>query len=219
MLHHAMKAAVIGTTIFLLIALSFILFFHPKDYPQAIPLYTQGQPTLGDPLAKVHLVAFEDPYCNNCAIFQRTIFKKIEEKYIRQGKVKYTSYLVSSFPNSSFVSSLLFCIHAQSTESFFTYLDLFYQNPLLALTPEELQTELLKLAKKNHLPLDFSELESCSAQGKYQKQVVENTNYARAIMGGVIKTPMIFVNGIRMLNPSLKELEQLIKSELDKGGK
>ena len=219
MLHHYTKAAVLLTTFLLLIALSFVLFFHPQEYAVAIPLYTAGQPTIGDPLAKVHVVSFEDPYCNNCSIYHKTVFKKVEEEWIKTGKIKYTFYLVSSFPNSAAVSSLLFCMNSQSTKAFVNYLDLFYENPLIALTSLELNDELLKLAKKSHLDINLSQLESCFKKGAFQKQVIDNTNYARAIMGGVIKTPMIFVNGIRLLNPSYKEIKSLIDSELKKGPK
>lgn len=217
MLHHYTKAAVILTSFLLLIALSFILFFHPKNYPQAIPLYTEGQPTAGQALAKVHVVSFEDPYCNNCIIYHRHIFNQIDEEYIQKEKIKYTLYLVSSLPNSGSVNSLLFCINQQSTKACFDYLDLFYQNPPLALTQDELNSELFRIMKKNRLGVQESMVESCYKKGNFQKKVVDNTNYARAIMGGVIKTPTIFVNGIRVVDPTLKELKALIDQELKKG--
>lgn len=210
------KTLAIFTACILLLIFSFLIFFHKNGYEKPIPLYTVGQPTIGNPQAKAHVVVFEDLKCNNCIIFHQQNYHKLYENFIQKGLISYTAYLLGELPESNVIARMFFCVNSQSTEAFFTLLDLYYASPPLALTGAEMTTELLRLASNSSLNIDLNTLQQCVTLKTFENQVTENTNYARAIMGGVIKTPTIFVNGIRLVRPTYKELEKLIQLEIKK---
>jgi protein-disulfide isomerase len=164
----------------------------------------------------VHVVTFEDPRCNNCVAFNQECFTYLENNYIKTEKIKYTSYLVSGVPLSSTINQFLFCVNAQSTQAFFKLLKSYYKNPIIALTKQDLQSDLFDLEEETQLNLSRERLNSCIEKKTYQLQAEENTNYAKAIMGGVIKTPTVFVNGIKISRPNCKDLTILIDKELKK---
>jgi len=217
-MHLRSKVMVTFTASLLLLIFAFLLFFHHTGYEKPIPIYTTGQPTLGGETAKVHVVSFEDPKCNNCIAYHNQDYAKIYEHYIQTGLIRYTVYLVGEIPNSNIIGKILLCVNAQSTPAFFTLLSAYYANPSLALTAEELSSQLLQLAADSQLNINLETLKNCVAHNTFENQMVENTNYARAIMGGVIKTPTLFVNGIRLVRPSYEELTKLIDLELKKKG-
>lgn len=207
------KFLVIFTAISCLVTLSLILFVNWNANPLPIPLYTEGQPTIGSPNAKVHIVVFEDPKCNSCILYHNQNYNKLYESYIEPGLVRYTVYLVADLPDASLVTRFLLCAAKQSPNTFFTLLNNYYTNPPLAATDKELLQELLRLNNKS---IPTKTLTSCLSSKTIQDKVNENTDYAKIIMGGVITTPTIFVNGIQLTRPSYKELTSLIQKELKK---
>jgi protein-disulfide isomerase len=207
------KFLVIFTAISCLVTLSLILFVNWNANPLPIPLYTEGQPTIGSPNAKVHVVVFEDPECNSCILYHNQNYKKLYNSYIEPGLIRYTIYFVTGLPDSSLVTKFLLCAANQSPDSFFTLLDNYYINPPLAATDKELIQELLRLTNKS---IPTKTLTSCLSSKAIQNKVNTNTDYARIIMGGVITTPTVFVNGIQLTRPSYKELTTLIQKELKK---
>lgn len=215
-MHVQSKVIVILTSSILLLVFAFLLFFHHTGYEKAIPLYTTGQPTLGLPTAPVHVVCFEDPKCNNCIAYHNEAYEKIYDNYIRPGLIRYTVYLVGELPNSNVIGRMLLCVNSQSTPAFFRLLSQYYAQPSLALTTEEINTQLIRLAEDSQLAIHLGTLKQCVAQNTFENQILENTNYARAIMGGVIKTPTVFVDGIRLVRPSYEQLKKLIDLELKK---
>ncbi len=212
------RLLVIFTACVFLLTFSFLVFFHKAGYEKPIPLYTTGQPTIGNPSAKVHVVVFEDPKCNNCIVFHQQTYSLIYDNFIKRGLIRYTVYLLGELSNSDIISKTLLCVNNQSTSAFFDILNLYYTNPPLALTAEELRQDLLRLIKNNPVSINMNTLQKCSSSDIFGKQVIENTSYAKAIMGGVIKTPTVFVNGIRLLRPTYAQLEKLILLELKKAG-
>lgn len=210
------KLLVVATSFVLLAGFAVMALLHQAKELDAIPLFTEGQPFLGSEKATVHVVVFEDPKCNNCIIYHRNTFARIKKDFIDTGKVRYTVFLVSALKQSATLSNYLLCINAQSTQAFFTYLDALYSNPPLALNDAELIEDLNKQAQLLNLSIDLNKLKTCSEEHGFAKEVMDNTNYARAIMGGVIKTPSVFVNGKKLTRPSYNELKKAINSELRK---
>lgn len=210
------KLLVVATSFILLVGFTILVLLHQSQQLDAIPLFTEGQPSLGSKNAPVHVVVFEDPKCNNCIIYHRKTFAPIKKEFIDTGKVRYTVFLVSALKQSATISNYLLCINAQSTQAFFTYLDALYSNPPLALNDADLIEDLNKQAQLLNLSLDLNKLKICSEEHRFAKEVIDNTNYARAIMGGVIKTPSVFVNGKKLTRPSYNELKKAINSELRK---
>jgi protein-disulfide isomerase len=210
------KFLVIFTSISCLVTVSLVLVINYNLNPEPIPLYTQGQPTLGLSTAKVHVVVFEDPTCNHCILYHNQNYTKLYDSYIHPGLIRYTVYLVADLPSSPLITKFLLCIANQSPESFFTLLHKYYANPPLAVTDKELSKELVGLAKQSDPALSLKSLTSCISSQSMDTQVKTNTEYAQIIMGGIITTPTVFVNGIRLTRPSYKELTTLINTQLKK---
>ena len=208
------KLLVVISSCVLLAGFTLIVLLEQAKQMEAIPLFTERQPSLGSLNAPVHVVVFEDPKCNNCIIYHRTTFAPLKSEFIDSGKVRYTVFLVSGLKQSATISNFLFCINSQSTKAFFDYLHTYYENPPLALDDGALIVDLKKKAQALKLPIDIAKLNTCAADHGFAKEVMDNTNYARAIMGGVIKTPSVFVNGKKLSRPSYNELRKAINSEL-----
>lgn len=192
----------------------FLLFHEENPYPPAIPLQTSFQPTIGDSKATVHVVVFEDPLCNNCEVFHKEAYHKLYSEFIAKGKIRYTLFLVAETPLSEPVVNTFLCVNAQSSPSFFTAIDEFYKNPFLALTKEQLQTQLLQMLSHLNLSINQANFEDCVKQNSFAQKAMQNTTYAENIMGGIIRTPTVYVNGIALTRPSYEEVKDLIYKEL-----
>jgi protein-disulfide isomerase len=216
MIKFSTKLLVVATAFILLLGFTVVVLLHENKQLDAIPLFTEGQPFLGKKNAPVHVVVFEDPKCNNCIIYRRNTYAPLKKEFIDTGKVRYTVFLVSTLKQSATISNYLLCLNSQSTQAFFKYLDALYTNPPLALNDAELIDDLNKQARLLNLQIDLAKLKTCSEEHGFAKEVIDNTNYARAIMGGVIKTPSVYVNGKKLTRPSYNELKKVIQSELKK---
>ena len=92
------KSLVVTTFIVLIIAAGLIHYIGKKELPPAITLDTTGQPTIGYPKAKVHVVVFEEPKCSNCRDYSREIYPSIKKNFIDTNKITYTVIPVSFLP-------------------------------------------------------------------------------------------------------------------------
>lgn len=197
----------------LLLGFGFYVYFSyrtPK-YPPSIPVYTEGQPTLGNKQAKVHIVTFEDPTCSTCRYYHDTVYPQLKRNYIDTGKVKYTVILVAFLPNSRPVAMSLFCAMSQMPHNFFTLLNLFYKEPISEnMSPIAISQKIMTLAKDEDIDLDIADMQNCVATRAFSTKISENTSYAKDLMGGFIQTPTLYVNGMRLMNPSYKELVNYI---------
>lgn len=212
----SIKLLVLSTAAVCLAALFILSLMRRHEEAAPIPLYTVNQPMLGSPDAPLQVVSFEDPICNACILFYRNHFQDLYENYIQKGLIHYTVYLVADLPYSSIVVQTLLCAANQSKESFFSLLNLYYANPPEAPTDREIAQELIKMASLAKLPLNLKTLASCQFSTAIQKQVLSNTDYGRILMGGVIRTPTIFVNGTPLVRPTYEELTKLLQKKLKK---
>jgi protein-disulfide isomerase len=57
--------------------------------PQAYSLDVQGEPFRGDNRARVAIIEYSDFNCSFCARYQREIYPRIDQEFIKPGKVKY----------------------------------------------------------------------------------------------------------------------------------
>ncbi len=197
----------------LLLGFGFYVYFSYKDpsFPPSIPIYTKGQPTFGSKDAKVHIVVFEDPTCSTCQSFHQNVYPVLRREYIDTGQVKYTVVLVAFLPNSRPVAKALFCAMAQSPESFFTLLNMFYKNQVYENTPPNVVSgKIVALAEKIGTPLSIPKMQDCIASNNYSDEISQNTTYAKDLLGDYLQTPTLFVNGMKMINPNLTQLKSYI---------
>lgn len=161
-------------------------------------------PTIGNQNAPVQVVAFLEPKCPDSKTYNNNSFPKLNNEYIKTGKVSYsvvtTSFLIQSMP----AAVALLCIYKQQpgaphTDLFFKYLDYIYANQ-----PPERQNwattdNLLKYATRVSPVIDQKQLKTCIESSHNHEEIEKNTAYGNRLMDH-ISTPTIFVNGVRVEN-------------------
>ena len=61
---------------------------HPEP-PPFFTLNVRGEPFRGGTNARVAVVAFSDFHCSFCSQFEKETFPRIDERYVRTGRIKY----------------------------------------------------------------------------------------------------------------------------------
>lgn len=204
--------------VLILIIIAFLATYHlqPKPkLPKAVQIDTSNQPTIGNPNAKVHIVAFEDLKCFNCKRFNQLFFPIIKKRYINTGIAKYTMITLAFIPNSVPAANAARCIYAQNKSFFFPFVKYVYNHQ----PPEEKNwatiPTLLHFAS-NIKGVNEKALAQCMIENRYKNVIHNNLKIAENIMNPVA-TPSIFVNG-RIVSPlNLKRLSTLVETAAQSG--
>lgn len=211
-----MKQLVLLTTgIFMALLLLMPCVFKAK-LPDPITINIEGQPTLGYQKAPIHIVVFEEPKCSNCRLFNRQVLPQIKKELIDTRKATYTVIPVSFLPGSLPAAMALLCAYHQdpgypNPELFFLFLDyLFEHQPGEDIDWATLEN-LKEYAAKASPAISPALLEDCLLKQSYRKQIEDNTQLGRSIMGGDIATPTVYVNGIELKNLDFDSLMDLIE--------
>lgn len=211
-------------TVFLfLIIIGAIFFIHETSLPPSITLNTKGQPSIGYPKAVVEVVIFEEPKCSSCRDYNDHIFPKIKEEFIDTNKIRYTVIPVSFLPGSMPAAIALLCVyHANplypNDELFFSYLDYIYIHQPDEKTDWANTETLLKFAKKTSPAIRLDALKKCIDMETYRIKIEQNTAYGKQVMGGIISTPTLYVNGIKVQELSIDSIRKLIQEVLEHEG-
>lgn len=198
---HYMKKLVIVTAALALLVSAIAVAVTPSVHlPKPIVIDTKGQPTLGNPNAKIHIVVFEDLKCPNCRDFSVQLFPKIKKEYIDTGKAKYTFITLAFIPGSVPAGNAALCLYAENPAYFFPYIEHIFQNQ-----PSESQdwatiTNLVDFAKQSVPKADFKKLSNCIATNRYTVQLYHNLQIAAQAMHNQVGTPTVYVNG-RIVQP------------------
>lgn len=211
------------TLVVLAVVVGLSLCFNKSQLPDAIQLTTKGQPTIGYPKAKVHVVVFEEPKCSNCKDFTEQIFPKLKEEFIDTNKIRFTVIPVSFLPNSMPAAIALLCVYYAdplypNNDLFFTYLDYIYTHQ-----PDEhidwtTTDKLVEFAKATSPAINLQKLGKCINLQTYRIKIEKNTEYGKSIMEGRIATPTVYVNGIEVKDLSYDGISALIKEVLEHEG-
>lgn len=194
-------------------------FWNNAGVKPGTHLSIQNQPTIGNLDATVQVVVFEDPKSLASKNYHTKVFPEIKKNYIDTNKVEYTTILVSSIPYSTPISAALLCVFyqeepSQSSRLFYQYLSTIYANQPTE-TLDWATTEILeKLAKQADASINFDKMKSCLERQVYHTQVMRNTEYASRIMEGNLKTPGIYVNGIKASSNTYEDISLLIEKFL-----
>ncbi|MBW5802432.1 DsbA family protein [Coxiella endosymbiont of Ornithodoros amblus] len=177
---------------------------------KAITINTKGQPTLGNPAAPVHIVAFEDLKCPNCARFNVEVLPGIKKKYINTGIAKYTLITLAFLPGSPPAGNAALCLYKQSKNYFFPFVSYFYQHQ-----PDEIQNlattpRLLQFARNSVRQANMKQLSNCIVSSHYSDALQKNLKIAKKTMNPVA-APAVYVNGVNVEPLTQKRLEVLIK--------
>lgn len=163
--------------------------------PKAININTANQPTMGKKTAKIHLIAFEDLKCTNCARFNNNLFPYIKKNYIDTGIATYTMINLAFINGSLPAATAARCIYHQNEKLFFPFVKYVYENQ-----PPENEDwanipKLLDFA--NNIPgVNTNALSNCLLQSPYEGLIANNMKIAEKAMKGEVATPTIYINGI-----------------------
>lgn len=210
------KKLVIGTAIALLL----LMFAAPKilspDLPDAIKLEINGQPTIGQAGAPIHIVVFEEPKCINCRLFNEKVYPQIKEAYIDTNQATYTAIPVSFLPGSMPAAIALLCVYHSdplhpNADLYFAYLDYLFEHQLAETVDWATPQRLIDYAADVSPAISTTALEKCVAKQSYQQQIEANTNYGRKVMGGQIGTPTIYINGVEAKQLDFEAIKEMIE--------
>lgn len=215
------RSLVLWSVAVMLLLVAAIIYTRPT-LPPGEKIDTSGQPTIGYPKAKVHVVVFEEPKCPDCKRYNNTIFQQIKKEFIDTNQIRYTVIPVSFLPNSMPAAVALLCAYHQDEEytnadQYFTLLDYLYANQPPEQEDWATVENLQEMAKKASPAIHLDQLKNCIEQESYRVQIAKNTEYGAKLMNGLLSTPSIYVNGIRADKVSLSTIKKLI-SEVQKTG-
>jgi protein-disulfide isomerase len=211
-------------TTFILIALSGTVYSLARTkLPPSIVLNIKGQPTIGYPKARVHVVVFEEPKCSHCGAYNREIFPVIKKEFIDTNKIQYTTILVAFLPGSMPAAIAALCVYNENSlypndELFFKYLDNIYRNQPKKIADWATEKNLMNYAQATSPAISLDELKSCIDKETYRVRIEENTAYGKQIMGGTVITPTVYVNGIAVRDVSEESIRDLINKVLEHEG-
>lgn len=206
---------IIVLTIISIVILTILLTLYLKPMwekmhlPKPVQINTQNQPMLGNPQAKIHFVIFEDLKCINCAKFNNTVLPYLKERYINTGLANYTMINLAFVPGSLPAANAAHCVYVQNPALFFPLIDYLYQHQ-----PPENQDwatvpTLMNMASK--IPgINIDQLGACILKSPYDQLIADNLKQAAQLMNGSVQTPMLYVNGIAVKNPTLSEIDKVV---------
>ncbi len=158
--------------------------------------------------APVTLVEFSDYECPACYKFFKTVYSKIDNDYIRTGKIRYVlrDFPLSMHKNALEAANAAECASEQGR--FWEMHDKLFDNQ------KNLDISSLKSYAGN-LGLDTRLFNDCIDSKKFnyeiQNDILDGTSY------GVRATPTVFVNGIKLEGPSYEAIKTIIDLELEEG--
>jgi len=166
------------------------LLFQKTPAPQINIIDLKGfNPPLGNPEAPVKIIEFADFQCFFCKKFYMESFRSIKEDYINKGlAVLYYRDFIILGPESTQASLASKCAREQN--KYWAYVDLLYENQGLENSGAFNKENLIKFAEK--LNLDKNKFEKCLNEGKYIKEIEEDTKAALKL--GARGTPYIIIN-------------------------
>ena len=144
-------------------------------------------PMKGAADAPVVMVEFSDFQCGYCRLFWRETLPKIEERYIREGKVRFVyRHMAIRGEASVLAAQAASCAHDQG--KFWQYHDVLWSKASpLAFAAAQLKRYAAELQ------LEEKSFTACLDSGKHAKQVEAETILGHAL--GANGTPSFLVNG------------------------
>lgn len=162
--------------------------------------------SFGNKDAKVHLVEFFDPACETCAYFKPLVEKIMEEN---KGKIRLTLRYAPYHNGSDYVVKILEA--ARNQGKFSETLDMLFATQKYWASHGQPNVEAIwQFLPK--LGLDIDKLVLDMKDPLLEKFI--NQDLADAKVLGATKTPSYFVNGKPLEQFGIKQLKELIDSEL-----
>lgn len=176
------------------LALAFFVFSFASIYQKfqenpALVLQNSGYTSVGKAGARIEVVLVEDFQCKKCRAFSQKVIPRLDSKYVKSGKVRFTLVPVSFLSGSQEIANAVLEVYAQSPSGFISYLE-----DLLIHDGDLKKGDLLRLARRVR-GVDLERLQQCIEQGWHNQELDKNLNWARNLMGNKFRTPALYVNG------------------------
>jgi protein-disulfide isomerase len=218
--HHPLKSAMIFIAIIVFLIATFFGFSAWQKYQNTkdnkntiIPndtnsangnintalfeqLLSSGNPSFGNPIAKVKIIEFADFSCPACKKFYPAI-RKVMNEYKNDIFFVFYNYLLSDASQKLAEAGLC----ANDQEKFWQLHDLIYQNNLTT-TIEDAKNFAIRIG------IDMNKFNDCLNSGKYSEEVKNETITGVSI--GVEYTPTIFINGYKLVGAGSEETLKMV---------
>ncbi|OGT43909.1 MAG: hypothetical protein A3F13_04795 [Gammaproteobacteria bacterium RIFCSPHIGHO2_12_FULL_40_19] len=199
-----------------LIVIAVIAFFVikpiliKKHLPQPVIINTDNQPTIGAAKATVHIVAFEDLKCSNCARFNKELMPYIRKHFIDTGIATYTMINLAFIDGSMPAANAAHCVYKQNSTLFFDYTDYIFEHQ-----PPETENwatipTLLNFANKVK-GINTQQLAQCLIKSPYDQLVHANLTQAMQLMNGNVATPTLYINGIIVTPLTKSQINKIVE--------
>lgn len=152
----------------------------PKDVKVSI----DDDPIKGDMNAPITIVEFSDYQCPYCRKFHSQVLPKIEEEYIKTGKVRY---VFRDFPLNFHKLAIPASVAANCAGEQDKY---WLMNDFLFDNPQKLDNESVLEAAKT-MDLDYAKFEACMKDNDHEAEINKDMEAGRGY--GVRGTPSIFL--------------------------
>jgi protein-disulfide isomerase len=177
-----------------------VLLTEPASPRYAIA--TEGQPVIGPEEAPVTIVQFIDYECSNCATLHEAITKLVKEfePLVRCISLEYP---LNQHPNA--VKAAMAAEAAREQGRYWDYAGLLFENQT------RLQTDdLLEYATR--LGMDREGLAEALTQDRFWSEILRDRTEGQRV--GVVSTPTVFINGLRLKDKSCAALKEAIQAAL-----
>ena len=171
---------------------SFFVLYQPENTDSKIltasKLIEDGSPILGDPNAPITILEWGDYQCTYCYKFHQETLTKINEDYIKTGKVKiiFKDFPLNG-PDSKLAAEATYC--ADDQNKYWEYHNELYKNWGGERTGWITRDSLSKFAEITQL--NINEFNNCLDEQKYQDKVNKLYEFGNEI--GINATPSFLV--------------------------
>ena len=191
--------------------LALILVFTLHETQKPLKLNLLNQPMLGNYNSPVQVVLFEDLMCDECQYFNTEVFPKINEEYIKSGKISFKLIPISFLPYSKKVTEAAYCIYEQDQQLFWEFLNLWFEK-----VPAFQVNSTLNAVLKSLHSLDRIAYNKCIRSKDYMMANENNLKIAEKMIQPEVEVPAIFVNGQRAPSYTYDALKQIITAALER---
>ena len=202
-----------------LIALAFVLLNQDETttVDRGDHVSIEGQPTLGNPDAKVSIVEFGDYKCPSCKQWGETIYPQLKADYLDKEDVSFSYINVLFHGQEPILASLASeSVYEQDPDSFWKF-----HKALYDAQPESQQhddvwvtVEKLKEIASETTSVDLAQLEQDLGE---DSTVIEKVSTDDGLVkeNGIQFTPSIMINGVMLEDPfNYEQIQQLIEQDL-----
>ncbi len=152
--------------------------------------------------APVLIVVYDDLECPFCARLDAELFPALLDRYKDQVRVVYRSFPIEGHPWAMHAAVDTDCLGAQSPSAYWAAVDTIHHHfavyggteGLLAKAQEEIDTETRKQGQAVHA--DAAKPNACIAR---QDTAAEVASVRQGEQLGVVSTPDIFINGVKVI--------------------